>query len=278
MKIIAFFIVALCSQTLAAENPIEFINYVRFGWLALIYGFAPLWAYKKNNDQTNNTIGESIYAPVNKMVVADKLSNATDAIFVSPNPNVLYGNAHLDLRTNSVRLHVVPHPNNDSYVYQVMDAFTNARPNWYITNTNPPNATMPKEGDFAFVYVKCQNDGTDGCSVPGKTDDGKVITIIETDMPFLWIVARYYIENDDDINAVKDAMAQSTLGVSKTYNVTNYNKHSYPRSGKAVEGMEILSDPIGALDNLNKWITYNGYGPISLKTRREFRRAGLKPN
>ncbi len=276
MKIATFCLVALFGGTLAQQNWTLFggtlakQNWTEFGYDAWLYGLGPLWLQKKHYDQTH-TMNESTYAPENKLHVANSTHSP---LFVTPNPNVVYASAHLNLTHNSVRLFVTPNPKNQFYTYEIMDAFTNARPDWYISSTNTPNANMPKEGNFAFVYDKCK--GGTNCTIP----DGKNITIIKSDMPFLWIVARYYVTNDtqENVDEARRALLNSTLGVANGYDVSKGNAPYYQRSGPMEAGMNISGDPIGALDNLNKWITYNGYGPIDRGNKTEFKNFGLKPN
>ncbi len=268
MKVSTFCLVTLFGQTLARENLCGvLLSYAQFGRRAWTYGLGPLWEQKKHHDQSHNTVNESIYAPVNELFVANTTHSP---LWVSPNPSVLYASAHLDLSNDSVRLHVVPNIDSQFYSWQIMDAFTNSR--WYISSTNNPNQTMPNSGDFAFVYKKCK---TSGCKVP--TDEN--ITIIEIDTPIVWVVARYYVRDDGDdyIKKVRDVILNSTLGVETDYCPSKGNKGQYDRPGDAVQGLPIDDDPIQALDNLNKYITVNGWGPINSSTRSTLKCFGLYP-
>ena len=62
--------------------------------------------------------------PVNTINLARQLSNTTYAQYVSPNANVLYGNAWLDMAKGPLVLKVPPIPDR-YYVFQFMDAFAN---------------------------------------------------------------------------------------------------------------------------------------------------------
>ncbi len=270
MRITTFCLVALFGRTLVVGNPIP-SPYVQFGEDAWIYGLGPLWAQKKHFDQTHNTVNEIIYAPENKLYVANTTNSP---LWVTPNPNVMVASAHLDLSNNSVRLFVKPNPGGRFYSWQIMDAFTNSR--WYISSTNNPDLEMPQEGNFAFVYSNCtSSEETDGCKVPN--DDN--ITIIETDTPIIWAVARYYVSGDrkSEVNEAKDALLSSTLGVAKGYNPSNGNAEHYVKPGEPVLGMNISDDPLQALDDLNEYISVNGWGPIPFETKMEFETHGLYP-
>ncbi len=248
------------------SNPELKLGWGVFGQKAWMYGLGPLWAYKKHHDQTHNTTGEAVYAPENLLYVAEGLNTVHDQLFVTPNPNVLYASAHLNLTENSVKLFVEPNPHGFFYSWQIMDAFTDSR--WYISSTNNPDSEMPNTGQFAFVYKNCKGEN---CGVDLDDD----ITVIEVRMPNLWIVARYYVPSDEKLNGAHEALLGSTLGVTKGYNKSAGNKGQYESGEPERKGMNISEDPIAALDNLNQWISYNGYGKMSVLDKKYFHEYGL---
>eukprot|EP01084_Bolivina_argentea_P223395 377995_1 len=281
MRITTFCLVALFGGNLASQEDrlrtgdgsLQYScpSWRKFGEYAWLYGYAPLWVYKKHQDQTRKTTGEAVLAPENCLFVSETLDNTDSQLFVSPSPDVLYASAHLNLTTTSVRLLVKPNPNKQHYIWQAMDAFTNSVPGWYISSTNAPNHTLPLEGNFAFVYNGCKGVN---CSVPSDED----INIIYTDMPNIWMVVRYYIKHDQLVNETRDALLASTLGVTNGYNASKGNPSHYNDSGPYNPGMPINTDKIGALDLLNKWISYNGFGPIDQDNKTLFQLCGLEPN
>ncbi len=242
-----------------------------FGERAYMYGCGPLWAYKKHHDQTHNTIDESVYAPVNKLFISSELDTVDHQLFVSPNPNTLYASAHLNLTHTSVRLLVKPNPNDQFYVWQIMDAFTNSK--WYIASTNNPNTTMANEGNFTFKYTNCTGAGCD--DYPREN-----MTVIEVDNPNIWIVTRYYVENntEDNVNATRKTLLESTLGVTEGYNASKGNPENYTRPGTPEDGMDVDNNTVRALDYLNEWISLNGYGPMHDSTESFLTNYGLYPN
>ncbi|MEB3353433.1 MAG: DUF1254 domain-containing protein [Cyanobacteriota bacterium] len=134
------------SQGMEASERIDLAlsGIVELAYDAYIYGFAPVSVDKKSFDQTNSTPDEAVYAPINQLYIDTQTATPDSSLFVSPNVNVVYGSAHLDLSREPIVLQV-PLIEDRYYSWQVLDAYTNS---FAYLGTR---ATNGEQGVYAIV-------------------------------------------------------------------------------------------------------------------------------
>lgn len=93
--------------------------------LAYIYGLAPAIVSKKTFDQVNSTASEAVFAPLNALYIDTQINSPTNALWVTPNVDVLYSSSHMDLTTQPMML-FTPALTDRYYSWEIMDAYTNA--------------------------------------------------------------------------------------------------------------------------------------------------------
>lgn len=158
----------------------ENLERVAAAFYTYIYGLAPSEVMRKAYNQTNPT-ADPVYAPLNELYISTSLDTPDSKLFVSPNVNVLYSSAHLDLSQEPMVLHT-PSIQNRYFVWEMMDAFTN---DVHYVGTR---ATGGAEGTYALC----------GPGWNGTLPDG--ITKLEFSTNNAWVVARHEVSADSTID------------------------------------------------------------------------------
>lgn len=178
---------------ITASNKPEDIATLAYIWGYPLVTVAGSFTYYTNPKTAPNP-GEG---PTNTISFARQLSNTTYVQYVSPNVNVLYGNAWLDLTKGPVVLTIPPIPDR-YYVFQFMDSFGSV-----------------------FRYVGARTTGSTGgvYLVVGPEWNGQVpsgMTEIKTPTNLAWISNRILVKGLSDlhnIHAIQDQIGLVPLSV-----------------------------------------------------------------
>lgn len=204
-----------------------------------IYGLAPSEMMRKAYNQTNPT-DDPVYAPLNELYIGTALDTPDSQLFVSPNVNVLYSSAHLDLSKEPMVLHT-PSIQDRYFVWEMMDAYSN---DVHYVGTR---ATGGEEG----TYVIC------GPNWNGTLPDGA--TKLEFSTNNAWIVARHEVSagsTSDLDEAILLVRLSTFLPLSEYKNKTaDYLNPIIEKPDDT--GSELDTSGLNFFSLLNEWLTAN---------------------
>jgi hypothetical protein len=231
---------------------------------AYVYGEAPVIFAAKAYDQTHSTADEAVYAPLNALYIDTQTSTPDSALWVSPNVNVLYASAHLDLRAQPILLYT-PAVHDRYYVWEELDAYTNAFA--YIGS----RATAGNEGTYAFV----------GPTTPPQTIAAipNGVTLIQSPTDDLWVVGRFEVAPGDqtDLNTVI-ALVQANVMLPLDQFVTrnpNYVNPIIPKPAETVPALD--TSGLSFYTRLNVALTADPPPPADAPFLAEVARLGIGP-
>lgn len=211
---------------------------------AYIYGYAPVVVAQKQYDQTNSTSVETVYAPLNALYIDTQINTPDSALWVSPNVNVLYSEAHVELTAQPMML-FTPALTSRYYSWEIMDAYTNA------FNYVGTRATNGAQGTYAFV----------GPSTPAAAQ--KLIpantTIIQCPTDTIWIVGRFEVApgSQSDLNTVV-GLVQTNVMLPLDKFLTRPQGYVNPIISKPAQTVAALNiSGLNFYSELNKWLTKN---------------------
>ncbi len=248
-----------------------------FGYASFEYLLSPAWHAQKKYNQTHNVDGErqAVYAPINFLHVAQRVARPGSELFVTPNVNVIYGSAHLDLSQDVVFVSTQPNIDDQYCIWECMDAFMNVFA--YIGSTKTPGTDGPfyPVGDYyAFMY-----EGDDSVDLP----DGYIPISCPT--RDVWVVTRYFVQPDNPDDVVNLLLNSCPLGPSGNFPSSNAIYHTEPPQleklniTKIVENDEVDTQvAIDMYTQMNEWLTRNGWGPAEDYFKTAMREYGLGPN
>ena len=158
----------------------------------------PLMLVDATRKKLTNTVSASAkFAPINQMLHASELVDATFTDIVTPNSDTIYSQSFLDLKDDAV---ILQFPKTDRFsTVQVLDAYTN-------TITVLDATTLEKDVE-KFIFC------TSGFSGEIPTDVKK----IESPTNLVWILIRTICNNKEDVANV--AAIQKKMD---TYTLTQY--------------------------------------------------------
>jgi hypothetical protein len=208
---------------------------------AYVYGFAPIRVMSKEYDQTNST-ADPVYAPVNELYIDDTTSTPDSELWVSPNVNVIYSSAHMDLTTEPMVLYT-PSIQDRYFSWEIMDAFTNAFN--YIGSRN----TGGLEGTYAICGPDWQ-----GVLPVGYTR-------IDSPTNSVWMVARHEVDPQDvdpaDLATVI-ALVQSSVMLPLSDFIVKDPAYVNPLINKPADEIpELDYTGLNFYTLLNQWLTKN---------------------
>jgi len=207
--------------------------------MAYIYGYAPVVVARISHDQTHST-SESAYAPVNRLYIDTRPATPEDALVVTPNVNVLYSSAHLDLSSGPVVLHT-PSIQERYFSWQFMDAYTN---------------------DFHYIGTRATGgvEGTYVLTGPGWSGDiPSAYVPIPCPTNSVWLLGRHEVApgSPSDMDAAVSLVRRSVL-----LPLDAYEAREAGYTNPLVEHPEDTVPPldVGGLnffEVLNRWLTAN---------------------
>lgn len=219
----------------------ESVNLTAIATEAYIYGFAPVTVMRKMYNQTNST-AEPVYAPVNELYIDTATSTPESQLWVSPNVNVIYSSAHLDLATEPMIL-FTPSIQDRYFSWEIMDAYTNAFN--YVGSRN----TGGVEGTYAIVGPDWEGDLPDG------------YTRIDSPTNSVWMVARHEVDplevNPGD-TAIVIALVQASVMLPLSEFIVKDPAYVNPiivHPGETVPELDISG--LNFFTLLNQWLTKN---------------------
>ena len=207
---------------------------------AYVYGYAPVAVARKAWDQTHSTEDEAVYAPINELYIDTSTATPESQLWVSPNVNVLYASAHLDLSAQPMVL-FTPELQDRYFSWEIMDAYTNAFA--YIGS----RATGGAEGSFALV----------GPGFEGDLPAG--YTRIDCPTNAIWLVARIEVtpEDSEDLDVAIGIAQQSVLLPLDEF-LTRPADYVNPIIEKPpVDTAALDTDGLAFFTVLNDWLTQN---------------------
>ena len=241
------------------EEPVD-PSTIAIATRAYIYGYAPVAVAKKAFDQTNPTAAEAVYAPVNALYIDTTTSTPDSQLWVSPNVNVVYSSAHLDLTAEPVVL-FTPELHDRYFSWEIMDAYTNAFA--YVGS----RATGGQEGAFALV----------GPDFNGELPEG--FTRIDCPTNSIWLVGRTEVAPGDaqDLDTVISNIQNSVLLPLQAFldRPAGYVNPIIQKPSDDVPELDI--DGLQFFQVLNDWLTKNPPPPADDSVLADFAKIGVGP-
>ena len=237
--------------------------------LAYVWGYPLVTVGGSFNYYTNpNTPPTPGEGPVNTINFARQLPNTTFSQYVSPNDNVLYGNAWLNLTKGPLVFTVPPIPDR-YYVFQFMDTF-----------------------GYVFAYVGSRATGSTGGTylITGQNWSGHVpsgMTEIRTPTNIAWISNRILIKGSSDlpnVHAIQDQVGLVPLSVLQGKATSPVSSRSQPSSSNASKEIRIKPTPasipasgIKVYDEISQGMAGNPQTPPDPQLLAKFASIGIGP-
>ena len=248
------------------------LSWEDFGYQSYIYLLSPAWHAQKKYNQTHNVDGggQAVYAPLNYLNVADGVAQPGSQLFVTPNINVIYGSAHLDLSQGNVLVDTSANIDNRYCIWQLMDAFMNVFSYIGSTETVTDSTFHQVGGQFCFYYSESE-------SAKAAVPEG--YTAIPCPTQDVWVVTRYFVEPDHTDATVALMFDECPLGPQDDF--PSHNKHwDLPLLMPKLNITKIASTLDAGLmyQVMNEWLGRNGWGPASSSFKQDMESFGLGPN
>lgn len=260
---LSLFLSAFATYSCSSDNPSANLStdeIIALAADAYVYGLAPVIVAQKTFDQTNSTSSEAVYAPINELFIDTQINTPESALWVSPNVNVLYSSAHLDLTEEPMVL-FTPSIQDRYFSWEIMDAYTNAFS--YIGS----RATGGMEGTFALV----------GPDFVGMLPEG--VTKIQCPTNSVWIVNRTEVQpgSQSDLDTVISLVQSSVLLPLSEFFVRdpNYVNPIIEHPTNTVPELDITG--LNFFTVLNDWITKNPPPPADDPTLARIAKIGIGP-
>lgn len=207
---------------------------------AYIYGLAPVIVAQKTHNQTLPTNIETVYAPINRLYIDTMINSPDNQLWVSPNANVLYASAHLELAEQPMVL-FTPELKNRYFSWEIMDAYTNA---------------------FSYVGTRATNGDEGTFAIVGPNWDGELpdeYTRIDSPTNSVWIVSRIEVtpgSQSDLDEAIMIAQDSVLLPLDEFINRNpDYINPIIQKPDFRVNPLDISG--LNFFTELNKWLTAN---------------------
>ena len=248
-------------------------DWEEFGYESYVYLLSPAAEAEKKYNQTHNVegSGQAVFAPVNYLNVANGVASPGSQLFVTPNINVIYASAHLDLTETNVLVDTTPNVNGNWYcVWEILDAFMNVFAYIGSTTTVEEEPVLPVGGNYCFTGPQSQQEPPQGYrQISCPTND-------------VWVVARYFVQPDSTEGQVISLYNTCPLGpqgdlppVNRDWDPNDYEKFS-PLNITDIN--ESTFNAANMYHAMNDWLTSNGWGPSTEEFQEKMLSYGLGPN
>lgn len=257
----------------ASGKELVMTDWQEFGYESYIYLLSPAAAAEKKYNQTHNVegAGQAVFAPVNYLNVANGVASPGSQLFVTPNINVIYASAHLELTETNALVNTTPNVNENWYcVWEIMDAFMNVFAYIGSTPTVEGEPVLPVGGNYCFTGPHSQQEPPQGYGrIPCPTND-------------VWVVARYFVQPESTDEQVSSLYNTCPLGPQGDFPPVNRDWNpNYYRQVSALNITDVNGstfDPATMYSVMNVWLTANGWGPSTNEFQEKMLSYGLGPN
>lgn len=263
------------------------LDWKEFGRQSYRYLLSPAWHCQKKYNQTHNTTPtngvQAVFAPINKLNLAKGVATPGSELFVTPNVNVVYGSAHVDLDVSAVLMDTATNINQQYCIWQFMDAFMNVFAYIGSTNTNNDPNFYEAGGQYYLMYGGPNGDG-EGVERPDGIPEG--FEPIYSKTRDVWLVMRYFTNPENPGETAQRMFQECLLGPVSDFGPNiYYDNRNYPY----VPAMDITSAPEktgqaaqqiaqALYEQMNPWLTRNGWGPSTESFQTEMLQFGLGPD